>query len=191
MKTMSFCVAAGVMSMLGLLALLLDIAPAQGFDMNGSDTYEASLSFKKGEEAAKEKRWDSAIIAFNKAIEQDPAYIIARIRKGQALAEVGSMDRALATLTVAVFLAPNSYDAVFHRGRVCFRMGNYDQALVDMNEALRLVPGSAEAHYWRAWSRLKLGKVRAAFKDFDAAHRINAKFPKPKLENDQLANIPT
>lgn len=154
-------------------------------------TYEAKLDFRRGEEAVKAKRWNSAITAYSRAIEKDPEYIIARIRKGQALARIGDMEKALATLTAAVFLAPRSYDAVFQRGRVCMHMENYHQALSDMDMALRLAPNSADAHYWRAWSLLKLGKVHDAFRDFDAAHRLNAKYPKPRLVNDKLVQLPT
>lgn len=150
----------------------------------------AMRTFHRGEAAARVKNWHAAIKEYRRTVELDPKFVKARISLADALTELGQLDQAVVVLTVAVFTAPDYYDAVYRRGRTCLRMENYRQALRDMDSALRLVPDSADAHYWRGWTLLKLGKVREAFKDFDTAHRIDSRFPKPTLENDNPAPPP-
>ena len=98
----------------------------------------------QGTSLARAGKFSDATHAFRRAVELDPADIIARHNLAMALYDSGDIDGALRearrTLTSDSRHAA-SYDLV---GRVLAQQGRYDDAVQQLQRALQLVPDDVE-----------------------------------------------
>jgi hypothetical protein len=92
-------------------------------------------------------RWERALQAYNKALEQTPkdASILADV--GLTLERMGNRDRAAETYRKAISVNPRSETAHNNLGGLLLKAGKLDEAIQEFRQALNCDSGSAMAWY--------------------------------------------
>ncbi|MFW5941364.1 MAG: tetratricopeptide repeat protein [Chloroflexota bacterium] len=152
--------------------------------------YEEALS--RGHSYSWDQRWDEAIQAFEKALEEFPEEPAPYAGMGMACFELGQLDQALEHYKKAarysqgdvIYLrqvadvqerlgqlgdAGQTYMAI---GEIQFRKGGLDQAVDNWHRASRLAPNLLGAHQRLARYHTQQGQVRAAIREYLAIARL-------------------
>lgn len=132
--------------------------------------------FEKGLGLAQVGADDRAIVAYDKAIELDPAYQDAYYARGLARFELGELTAAIADFDRAIALNPKDADAFNRRGRTRKAMGDYAAAIADYDEAIRLDTDLAQAFNNRANAYYHQRLYDQAIKDYDEAIRLRPNY---------------
>jgi len=82
---------------------------------NKADAYKYAV---EGREAAKNKQWDKAIEAFQKAVQADPKEANNYNNLGLAYKGAGKLDEAIKAYSGAIEAEPNSANSYINRGLV-------------------------------------------------------------------------
>ncbi|QQE77680.1 tetratricopeptide repeat protein [Alicyclobacillus sp. SO9] len=92
-------------------------------------------------------KYDSAIKAENKVIEQSPEFYKAYNVKGIALCYSGKYQEGMSSIEKAISIAPNYDYARFNKGLALELYGHYDQALKVYHQTIPIA-----SHNWKMWS---------------------------------------
>ena len=122
------------------LALLL---PAAALADDKADAYKYG---KEGIEAAKNKQWEKAIDAFQKAVKAEPKEANNHNNLGLAYKGAGKMGEAIKAFSDAIEAEPNNSTGYINRGVVYTSEKNYDKAIEDLEKAIKLKPDSNAAY---------------------------------------------
>lgn len=114
-------------------------------------------------------RYDAALAGWDRAVERDPALLLARHNRALLLEHLGRIDEAVADLEIAAGLPGADAEVRADLGRVLWRTGRLDEALAALDRALVSAPRSAAAHNDRGLVLRALGRTEEALAAFAAA----------------------
>ena len=103
-----------------------------------SDLSEAQLAFREGTDLLQQGHYESAIRAFDKAIQLDPTFSVAYYSRGYAYGQLGQHERAIQDYDQAIRLDPNDADAYGNRGYAYGQLGQNAEADADKAKACSL-----------------------------------------------------
>ncbi len=115
-----------------------------------------------------EWRWGLAERAFQRAIELDPGYIVARHWYALCLTALGRTDEAVATMEYAHSRDPLSGRINADLGMAFLAAGRYEDAVRQETDTLELVPESATARWIRGMAYEQMGNYPEAESDMRA-----------------------
>ena len=115
--------------------------------------------------------FESAIIAYDNAIQLDPDGSKAYSNRGVEKSNLGQYQEAIADYDEAIRRKPDNAEAYSNRGNARSNLGQYQKAITDYDEAIRRKPDLAEAYNNRGVAKGNLGQCQAAVSDYDEAIR--------------------
>ncbi len=138
-------------------------------------TSPADEAIDRGNVAAENGNWDSAIAHYTEAIRLDPKDAQAYCVRGATYWVMGDRDKAIADYTEIIRLRPKLALAYSCRGNLYAMRGDWDSAIADFTQAIRLDPSYADAYNSRGTAYEKKGENRKAERDFAEAKRLGLK----------------
>ena len=127
----------------------------------------------KGNAFYSEKKFEEALVEYNKAIESDLYESIAYYNRANAYNKLGKLEEALVEFTKAIKFDPEFANAYNNRGNVYFDLNKFDDAIKDFNKTIELDPYYLIAYHNRGFTYLKLEKFNDAIKDFNKEIKLN------------------
>ena len=115
---------------------------------------------------------ESAIAAYDRALQMNPDSATTYNNRGIAKGNLGRHDEALADFDEAIRLKPDFAMAYNNRGNAKRHLARHDEALADFDKAIRLKPDFALAYSNRGYAKDNLGQRDEAFADYDEAIRL-------------------
>ncbi|MDR2905285.1 MAG: tetratricopeptide repeat protein [Helicobacteraceae bacterium] len=158
-----------------------------------SNVYAASDNSKtflnRGNEAIKDKDYQTAISDYTKAIQIDPNNADAYYFRGFAYYKIfGDLDKAIPDFTKAIKIDPNNARAYVSRGNVYDSLGDHNKAIADYTKAIEIDPNNvASAYSLRGSAYANLRDYEKATKDArEACDLGDCKLLKYMIEKNQL-----
>ncbi|WP_159050172.1 tetratricopeptide repeat protein [Streptomyces sp. MMG1533] len=121
------------------------------------------------------KRYEEALIDFNRAIITAPNYAWAIENRAQTFANMGLFDKALADYNRAVELRPNYSWTLAARGRLLEDMEEHQRAFDDFNRAIEIGPNDTFALIGRSELHLRRGQFEESLADASRALQTDSK----------------
>lgn len=91
--------------------------------------------------------WDSALLHFRRAIEQDDSFVAAYNEMGVVFHQKGEPSSAMQMYRRALEMSPNEVATRYNMARLQQETGRPEEALTQIEEILRIRPDFAPAHY--------------------------------------------
>jgi len=151
------------------------------------EEYEAL--YNKGLEMLKLKKYDDAILYFNKALELNKRYKEAYKEKGGALLTLSRTEEALNCFTVATNLDPDYVEAWETKEAAHLLRGDYDDAIKCLDNITRIKPDDERAWLDKGLLMLNLYRFRSAVECFDKAIGINPNSEAVSKKEEALKHI--
>jgi len=151
------------------------------------EEYEAL--YNKGLEMLKLKKYDDAIMYFNKVLELNKRYKAAYKEKGDALLTLGRTDEALNCFTIATNLDPDYVEAWEKKEAAHLLRGDYDDAIKCLDNITRIKPDDERAWLDKGSLMLNLHRFRSAVECFDKALSINPNSEALSKKEEALKHI--
>jgi Uma2 family endonuclease/Flp pilus assembly protein TadD len=118
------------------------------------------------------KRFEEAIVSFDKALEIQPDFHEAWYNQGIALNNLGRLNEAITSYDKALKIKPDKHEAWYCRGTVLEELGHHNDALASYDKALEI-----KLDFYQAWNNRggalgKLGHLKEALTSYDKALEI-------------------
>jgi serine/threonine protein kinase/Flp pilus assembly protein TadD len=144
------------------------------------NAYEFYLRGRQYFHQFRKKSLEYARQMFEKAIEIDPAYVLAHAGAADCSSllhmyyptEPGNLERADRDSRKALDLDPESPEAHAARGFALWQMGNHEEAQSRFEAAMRLDPMQFEARYFFARASFQRGELKKAARLFEEAASV-------------------
>jgi tetratricopeptide (TPR) repeat protein len=124
-----------------------------------------------------EKKYDSALAAFDAALAVRGSNLTAHLLRAEVQMELGHYAEALRSFNVYLAAGRPTAGAYRDRAQVRLRLEDYPGAIYDLSRALDLKPDQpadqAALHAERGWVYVALGAAQIARPDFEAAIRLH------------------
>ena len=147
-----------------------DVASAaKAATISAADRYDrgskTSSMFAKGQEAAKNKKYDEAVKLFRQVVETDAADFPAWLELGTALFAQKDYGEAEKAYRQAIDKHPNYVTAWISLGRLRIVQKNFDGAIEVLSLAVKAQPDSAQANYFlgEAYLQNKKGSLGVGY----------------------------
>ena len=124
------------------------------------------------------KKYQEAIVNFNKVIEIDPNNKLAYFTRARAKSKLGDFKGSIEDNNKVIEIDPNSSMAYNNRGWDNYLQKNYIEALKDFNKAIELEPRNYVAYDSRQETKFALNDFAGCLEDCNMAISLN-----PKLAN--------
>lgn len=111
------------------------------------NTPAATAAFNQGTQLLAQRRWDQAIAAFTRALENDDRLTSAFYNLGLAYTEAGNYEMAKAAYIRALALQPDLHSARYNLALLYFQTRDLSSSLALAQELVRQKPDFAVAHY--------------------------------------------
>jgi tetratricopeptide (TPR) repeat protein len=125
--------------------------------------------FKRGLCLSNLKRYEEALVSYNKVIELDPNYAPVWFNQGMVLSQLERYKEALVSWDKTIELDPNYAEAWGRRGLVLQKLERYEEALVSYEQAIELDPNHAPTWLNRGWVLDNLERYEEALVSCDKA----------------------
>ena len=135
----------------------------------------AQRFFDRGVAQYKERKYDAAMPALNRAIAANPDFHAAYSLRAEIHRRRNEFDAAIADYTSAIRIQPEVPEAYYNRALVYLDLGDPDHALPDFGEYVRRKPDDADGHLRRAETFAALGDLGQALAERDALIRLSPK----------------
>lgn len=120
----------------------------------------------------------AAIVAFSRALEQDPDLRIAVQSRGWLYQQEKQFERALADFNRVIEISPALGGAYHDRGLIYYLMHDYEEALVDLEKAIELEPENPSHNNLRALIYAVNDEPESALPDMeDALQKSGGELP--------------
>ncbi|MBP0018110.1 MAG: tetratricopeptide repeat protein [Cyanobacteria bacterium SBLK] len=139
---------------------------------------DAEAAFTQGVQFYETGDFESAIAAWDKAIELKPDYHQAWGNRGLGLKNLGRYEDAIASYDRAIALKADFHKAWYNRGLALDELGRYEDAVTAYDRVLELKPDFHKAWYSRGNSLDALEKSEAAIASYDRAIELKRDFYK-------------
>ncbi|HXR05382.1 MAG TPA: sulfotransferase [Verrucomicrobiae bacterium] len=123
------------------------------------------------------KRYDDALVSYDRAIKLKPDYANAHYNRGSALKQMKRYEDALASYDRAIALKPDHVEAHNNRGVNLQGMRRYDDALASYDKVIAVKPDHAEAYCNRGTALMNKGDMPEAEKMYLRALELKPDFP--------------
>ena len=133
----------------------------------------ASDWFEKGISYMGAQQYPKAIVAFSKAIAEDPDRVETYNNRGMAWCKNGDYDLAMADFNKAMEIDPRNAEIFNNRGTIWFYKGQFDRAISDYDKALGIDPDFAKAYTNRGAAWFCKGNFDLALLDYNKALEID------------------
>ena len=133
-----------------------------------------------------EKRYDDAIVHYQRAIESRPNYAPALNNLATAYRGAGRIDEAIATYHRAIDAQPNFPDAEYNLANALLDKGATDEAIGRFETALRSLPDSPDVHNNFGTALALKGRIDDAIREFHKALEID---PESAIAHRNLGNL--
>jgi arylsulfatase A-like enzyme/Flp pilus assembly protein TadD len=134
--------------------------------------YRAAIEYNPGEEPighlnlgmvlASLKRFDEALVYYDKAVEMVPEQVSAHLHRGTTLRLLGRYEEAVASVNEALRLDPALIAAHTQLAMVRYQMGQKDEAIAGLESAIAELPGEPMLYYRRAQMAADAGDLKEA-----------------------------
>ncbi|MEM6264011.1 MAG: tetratricopeptide repeat protein [Bacteroidota bacterium] len=119
------------------------------------------------------KKYQKAIIAYDRALEINPTSLSAYFGKGFTLSEQGEYDQALACYQKVADFSPNDPAVYNNIGFTKLEQGRYVESIGDFQEAITLDPEFAFPHDNLGFAYFKLGKLELALEKINNSIQLD------------------
>lgn len=133
--------------------------------MNAQAQDNSSIYVEKGRQLFGDSSYKEALIAFNKAIENDSLSYLAYFFRGNTKKIFEDYHGAMKDYNMAVDINPAYADAYFERGNVKFFLQDYYGSIKDYGETIKLDNNHVQAYYQRGQARRELEAYSDAIND--------------------------
>jgi tetratricopeptide (TPR) repeat protein len=140
-------------------------------ELKAKEWIDKGLAFMNAE------NYESALNAFNNAVEIDPTSSWAHINKGWALNTLGDYYQALKEFNRASDIDPKNLWIYVNRGMSYNSLGDYRQGFIDAEKAISLDANISMAYIGRGWAYIGLGNFNQAIADLNKAEQLDPKNP--------------
>lgn len=96
--------------------------------------------FQEANKLKQEGKLEEAIVAYHRALEQNPNFYLSHHNLGEALAQIGCIDEAVNSYQRAIELNPNSAWSHHNQGEILAKLGQLDAAIVAYCRAIAISP---------------------------------------------------
>lgn len=151
--------------------------------MNSKDTKVYS---NMGNVYGLKKQVDSAVWAYNKAIQLDPNNDEAYVNRGITYSMTNQYDKAIEDYNKAEQLRGVTVSVLQNRAYTYFAAGKYQQSVEDYNKLLQLRPYDGIFYYYRGMANEQLNNNKQALQDLQAASSYNYKVDAAVIERVKI-----
>lgn len=123
-------------------SLVLSAVAAED-EISPEDMQQSVNAYRKGVQMIKMKAYDSAIAAFNEALQYNPKLSDAYYNIGTIYAFQQNYDEAYNCYVKAIALNPNDYGSILQAAKISYNRGNYALAM----KYLKYIPDDYERYY--------------------------------------------
>ncbi len=150
------------------------------------DLIKFAICFEGGMRLSHQRKYDQAILAYDKAIELNPTFALSYNSRAIAYWEEGDYDRALRDFDKAIKLDPEYSQAYHDRGFRYMIRGDLDRAIRDFDQAIELNPANADVYNNRGLAYFSKGDYDRAIRDFDQAIALSPEYTEVYNNRAQL-----
>ena len=149
---------------------------ANKLDSERTAEAEAAILAKRyyddGFDLLRKKRYEAAVSAFSKSIEQDPNYADTYFNRANAYAHLRRHEAAIEDYSSVINLKPKDHEAYLQRGYNKLKSKDFMGAKNDFNTVIELKPTHGSAFYSRGVAEQNLGELSAACDSWDRAAEL-------------------
>lgn len=138
---------------------------------------EAVALYEKAKMLAKAKKYEEAVMYFNKALNINPKYKEAQNERGNVLLMLGKTDEALDSFNTATLIDPTYVEAWKNKEAVHLLRGDYDEAVKCLDQILGLNPKDEFILLSKGALLTNLHRYRESVECFDKVLAINPQSP--------------
>lgn len=157
--------------------------PVQTISLSAEDYLQ------EGNKSFDDNDLNSALEAYNNAIEIRSDYADAYLERGRVFAIQGVYDLAIEDLTTVIDMDPNNFVAHFLRALTYDDTGQYGLAIYDYDFVIEHDPEFAEAYLWRGRGLAMIGEIDKAMPDIELALELGLAANEEQLAHQVLASI--
>ena len=121
---------------------------------------------------------ETAIDAYDKALQLNPDFSEAYNNRGNAKSSLGRHEEAIADYDAALQLKPEDAEVYNNRGVAKKNLGRHEEAIADYDAALQLKPEDAEVYNNRGVANDNFGRHMEAIADYDTAIKLDKDYAK-------------
>lgn len=121
--------------------------------------------------------WAAAEKHFQRAIELNPNYSVARYWYSQYLQRMGRLDESVTEAKRAQALDPVSHNANAHVGLALYRARRYDEAIEHLHKALEMDANALDAHIFLGVAYVQHRKHEEAIAEFQSTVTLSGRNP--------------
>jgi len=151
---------------IALIAIIVLYNPVFG-QTTAEDWFNSGVALKE------QLKYNTAIQAFDKAIELDPQYADAWSNKGVVLIAQGKFNEAVKAYDKAIELDPKSANSWTGKGNALEAQAKYDEALEAYEKAIEIDSQLTEAWFGKGNALYNQGKVKEASQAYDRAIELD------------------
>jgi tetratricopeptide (TPR) repeat protein len=143
--------------------------------LTGETSQKTKVQWLENGHALREaKRYEEALIAYERAIQLDRNYVAAHYNKGTVLYYLGRYEAALAAYERAIQLKPDYVYTYIDKGLVLAKLNRYEAALAAYEQAIQRDPAIHRAHHAKGRALIKLKSYKEALAALKEAIRLDA-----------------
>lgn len=178
---------AGLADCYNMLTYSLGESPRSAFNKAKAAAYEALESDESLCEAYTSLayayaryywRWSDAEKEYERALQLNPSYTVARQWYAEFLASMGRMDEALAQIEMARALEPNSLIARVTHGSILYFARDYEAAMSEFEDIVKINPEFTRARFRLGGTYTQVGKFDDAIENLLAAVALSERNPR-------------
>ena len=134
----------------------------------------ADIQFEKGEELFAQRKFERALVAYERALNIDSNFASAWSRRGDALVELRRYRDAIDSYNGSLSINPYDETVRMNLALILGRMRRYKAAVVNYDKVLETDPEQSTAWHNRGVRLQQLGRNNLALKSFETALEHNA-----------------
>ena len=137
-------------------------------------TLSAEDFYNQGNDLLASKKYERAIIGFDKAIKIKSNYADAWFGRGFALSELGKYQEALESYNKTLEFKPDRDEAWFGKGDALYELGRYEEVVKSYDKALEFKPDREDTWYKRGNALYELSRYEEAIRSYEKALEFNS-----------------
>ena len=141
--------------------------------------------YQAGERAYRAGDHATAIIFFDRVLEQEDDHVNAMLQRGFCQSLLKNYEGAVKDFSAVIHLKQDHTWAYISRGSAYKKLGKNELAIADFNSVIAMDPKNEEAYNDRGWARKATGDQVGACKDWSTSKRLGNAEAKIILTNNR------